>query len=142
MKGNYDDIINFEYKGIKNHKKMSIYNRSAQFAPFAALKGYDHQISEKARLTDEKKILSNQLTEGLDLKLSILKENLDSSPIVKIIYFVKDGKKKGGFYKEIIGTVKRIDVYEQLIIMYNGVSIYVKDIYKIESDICNENEGL
>ena len=142
IKGNYNDIINYEYKGIKKHKKMSIYKRSAQFAPFAALKGYDNEISETARLTDEKKTLSNQITNSLDLKLRILKENIDTSPFVKIIYFVKDEKKKGGNYKEIIGTVKRIDVYKHLLIMNHEMSIPIKDIYKIESSIFNKIEGL
>lgn len=142
IKGNYNDIINYQYNGIKKHKKMSIYKRSAQFAPFAALKGYDNEISETARLTGEKKTLSNQITNSLDLKLRILKENIDTSPIVKIIYFVKDDKKQGGSYKEIIGKVKKIDVYKRIIIMNNEISISIKDIYKIESSIFNKIEGL
>lgn len=141
-KGNYDEMINYKYNGIKKHKKMSIYKRSAQFAPFAALKGYDNEISETARFTEEKKIVSNQITNSLDLKLRILNQNMDRSPIVKIIYFIKDEKKRGGYYKEIIGTVKKIDVYKQLLIMNHEMSIPIKDIYEIEGSIFHQIEGL
>lgn len=33
----YDDIINLKYPFEKSHPPMSLYARSAQFAPFAAL---------------------------------------------------------------------------------------------------------
>ena len=43
---NYDDIINLKRHVSKKRKPMSIYNRSAQFAPFSALKGYQEKIDE------------------------------------------------------------------------------------------------
>ena len=39
----YDDIIMLEYHGSKRHSRMSLLNRAAQFAPFAALDAL-HQI--------------------------------------------------------------------------------------------------
>ena len=48
----YDDIINLEHHVSKKHKQMSLENRSAQFAPFAALVGYDNAVKETARITD------------------------------------------------------------------------------------------
>ena len=48
---NYDDIINL-HRPISKHPQMSLYQRSAQFAPFAALTGYEGQIKEKARISD------------------------------------------------------------------------------------------
>ena len=50
--GKYDDIINLPHYEPKHHPRMSMYSRAAQFAPFAALTGYDEQVKETARLTD------------------------------------------------------------------------------------------
>ena len=50
----YDNIIELPHFEPKYHQRMSIYNRSAQFAPFAALTGYEDAVKEKGRLTDNK----------------------------------------------------------------------------------------
>ena len=52
--GNYDDIINLPHHISKTHPRLSIEQRAAQFAPFAALTGYDEQIKETARLTENR----------------------------------------------------------------------------------------
>lgn len=49
-KNKYDDIINLEHHVSKVHKRMSLENRSAQFAPFAALSGYDEVIKNVENL--------------------------------------------------------------------------------------------
>ena len=46
--GKYDDIINLKRPASK-HPKMSLYQRSAQFAPYSALTGYERQVKETAR---------------------------------------------------------------------------------------------
>ena len=48
----YDDIINIKHFEPK-HKRMSLYERAAQFAPFAALTGYSDEIKEAARITED-----------------------------------------------------------------------------------------
>ena len=45
----YDEIINMEYKGSKRKNKMSREGRAAQFAPFAALTGFDDAIREAGK---------------------------------------------------------------------------------------------
>ena len=50
---NYEDIINLPHYELKHHPRMSMWSRAAQFAPFAALTGFDAAISESARQTDE-----------------------------------------------------------------------------------------
>ena len=42
----YDDIIGLEHPTSKRHRRMSSLDRAAQFAPFAALKGYEEVIEE------------------------------------------------------------------------------------------------
>ena len=51
--GKYDDIIDLPHHVSKVHPQMSIWDRSAQFAPFAALPGHEEAIAETARLTNE-----------------------------------------------------------------------------------------
>ena len=46
---NYDDIINLPHHVSKRHPQMSMWNRAAQFAPFAALTGYEDAIKDKAQ---------------------------------------------------------------------------------------------
>lgn len=44
--GKYDDIINLMHWEPKMHRRMSEQERAAQFAPFAALTGYDDMVKE------------------------------------------------------------------------------------------------
>ena len=50
----YDDIINLPRHVSTKHPQISLEARSAQFAPFAALTGYDDMIQETVRITSEK----------------------------------------------------------------------------------------
>ena len=49
----YDDIINLPHHVSTKHPRMSMYNRSAQFSPFAALTGYEKAIEETRRKLEE-----------------------------------------------------------------------------------------
>ena len=55
MTDKYDDIINLPHHVSKRHPRMSLYNRAAQFAPFAALTGYEEAIANVNRDTNAKK---------------------------------------------------------------------------------------
>ena len=57
----YDDILNLPHPTSKNHPRMSLHDRAAQFSPFAALTGHEAAIKETARLTDDKQILSEDV---------------------------------------------------------------------------------
>ena len=52
MKGNYEDIINLPHHVSKRHPQMPMWNRAAQFAPFAALTGYEDAIKEQEKNED------------------------------------------------------------------------------------------
>ena len=51
--GKYDDIINLPHHVSKKHKQMSIEARAAQFAPFAALVGYDDAVKDTVKDWEE-----------------------------------------------------------------------------------------
>ncbi len=127
----YKDIINLPHHASKTRKPMSLYNRAAQFAPFAALTGYDDAIKETARLTEERIELSDELKNMLNQKIKLIIENIKLQPEVAITYFVPDNKKSGGVYKTISGNVKRIDEVEKCIIFTNKLKIKVSDLLNI-----------
>ena len=52
MTDDYSDIINLPHHVSKNHPQMSREARAAQFAPFAALTGYDDVIEDRGRVFD------------------------------------------------------------------------------------------
>lgn len=127
----YKDIINLPHHASKTRKPMSLYNRAAQFAPFAALTGYDDAIKETARLTEERIELSDELKNMLNQKIKLIIENIKLQPEVAITYYVPDNKKSGGVYKTISGNVKRIDEVEKCIIFTNKLKIKVSDLLNI-----------
>ena len=50
----YDDIVNLPHHQSKTRRHMSLHDRAAQFAPFAALNGYEDALEEAGRITDER----------------------------------------------------------------------------------------
>ena len=127
----YDDIIDTVYPFDLNHKRMSNYERCAQFMPFSALVGYKEAVSETARITDKKIILDEEAKGILDNKINLIKSKLSLKPFVSITYFIPDKSKSGGSYKKIEGIVKKIDLYKNFIIIEdNKINIY--DIIDID----------
>ena len=53
MTNDYDDIINQPHYEAKHHPRMSMWNRAAQFAPFAALTGYEDAIKDTAQQNED-----------------------------------------------------------------------------------------
>jgi len=139
MNNKYEDIINLPYNGSKREKKMSLYERSAQFAPFSALTGYEEQVKETGRLTDEKIDIDEGLQSLLNSKLQLITDNLKSRPLITFTYFVKDTKKSGGQYITTIGNVKIVDNIENEVILTDGTKINMYDIIDITGELLNEN---
>lgn len=129
----YADIINLPHHVSKKHPQMSLEARSAQFAPFAALVGYDGLVKETARLTDEKIEINEEEKEILDNRLQIIRQMLleDDKTNVEITYFVKDLRKSGGEYVNVEGNIRKIDEYKCSIIMENGLEIPIVEILKL-----------
>ena len=126
----YEDILYLEHHVSKKHPQMSIYNRAAQFAPFAALTGRQAAIEEAARVTDIRMELDEEMKEQLNVKL----QKIVSEPGQKIqlVYYVPDGRKSGGSYKTKIGIVKKIDEYQKILVLEDGCRIPLEDISEIE----------
>ena len=127
----YDDIINLPHHVSKKHPQMSLEMRAAQFAPFAALTGFEDEVKETARLTNERKEINEELKEILDSKLQIIKQKISQKPKVTITYFLPDAKKDGGKYVTVTGNVKRIEEYKQVIILHDQTEIPIYEIMDI-----------
>ena len=128
---NYDDIIHLSRPKSK-HPRMSLYQRSAQFAPFAALTGYEGHIKETARLTDRKIEIDEEIKKELDVKIMTIKNKLNSKPNVTITYFIPNVKKNGGRYETISKKIKRIDEKNYELVFDDNTIIQTKNIYNIE----------
>ena len=135
MNKDYSDIINLPHFESKKHPRMSIEARSAQFAPFAALTGYDDAIKETARLTDKKIEIDEGLKIILNNKLQYILKNIDLNPIITFTYFKKDSKKSGGKYIEKEGIVKKIDNIEGNIILKDKTKIKIEDLINITGEL-------
>ena len=131
----YDDIINLPHHTSRKHPRMPIKDRAAQFAPFAALTGHEAAIRETARLTDEREILSDEAIAVLNEKLKIISKNPGTGQTVKITYFVPDARKAGGAYVTHSGSVRKIDLYEHILIMTDGTVIPVGQISRIDGEL-------
>lgn len=127
----YDDIIDLPHHVSKTRKPMSLYNRAAQFAPFAALTGYDDAIEETARLTETKVELSDELKNDLNQKINFIKNNIKVHPEITIKYFVRDNKKSGGIYKSLTSIIKKVDDFNKCIIFADNTNVYFDDIISI-----------
>lgn len=138
--GAYDSIINMPHHVSPTRPKMSLLDRAAQFAPFAALNGYDDAVKETARLTDGEAVLDEGQIAWLNERLMILSENLPTESEIEITYFVPDEKKSGGKYLTVSGNIKKILEFERLVIMRSGEQIPIERIVGIEGEIFRETD--
>ena len=132
MSGKYDDIIDLPHPTSQNHPRMSLYDRAAQFSPFAALTGHHAAIAETGRLTDQRIELDESEIARVDAELQHLQELLPDRPTVSITYFVPDERKSGVSYRTITSEVKRIDAVAGVIQMADRQLIPIADVFSIE----------
>ncbi len=128
----YDDIIHLPHHISRRRPSMPRIGRAAQFAPFAALSGYDDAVEETARLTDR---LIEQDEESLALmneKLHALLDAVKDQPEITITCFEPDEKKAGGSYQRITGRIRRIDEINRQIILTDRTTIPMDSIFEID----------
>ena len=111
------------------YPKMSMSDRAAQFAPFAALTGHKEAILEQQRTTQTKRILSNE--EKLEINEKII-ELMNLKSKCRIIYFEKDRTKSGGKYLNSVLSFKRIDELNKVLYFKENIQIQIDDIVDIE----------
>ena len=142
-KNPYSDIIHLPHHKAANRPHMSMYDRAAQFSPFAALSGFDGVIAETGRLTDRRIELSESERSLLDQKLTLIDDVIQDGyhPEITDEYFVADQRKDGGEYREYTGKVRQIDTVARTIVFLAkngrsaGVKIAVDEIKAIQGEL-------
>lgn len=130
-KGKYEDIINLPHHVSKTHPQMPLYDRAAQFSPFAALTGYEDAIRETARLTNNWVQLSEDKKQELDEKFQLLMADREKTESVTITLFQPDERKEGGSYRTVTGQIRKIDMYKRKVFLKNGMEIELEKIVEI-----------
>lgn len=133
----YADIIDLPHHQSASRPHMSLHDRAAQFAPFAALSGYDDMVTETARLTDTEIELSDSeidIINGIITEISALIEN-GAHPTVSVTYFIPDPHKHGGRYETFKGIVKRVDPIKKQLNFYGCSSTEDRTVPTVDIDL-------
>lgn len=138
MNTQYEDIITLPHPTSASHPRMSRRNRAAQFAPFAALTGYDAAIQETGRSTEPERELDEDKCSMLNHQLQFLESQLNRHPSVTITYFVPDHAKAGGSYLHLTDAIHSIDRRQHRIITENGTQIPMGHIIELEFSLQTE----
>lgn len=119
------------YKSEKR-PPMPIKDRAAQFAPFAALTGFEGVIAETGRLTDSPAELDEDEKAKIDRVLQLLLEKQDTQPRLTAVVYRPDKRKQGGSYERITGAFKGFDPYTASLLLTDGTQLPVQALYDLE----------
>ncbi len=127
----YKDIIGLKQPEL-SHQRMKRLNRAAQFAPFAALTGFEDEIEETGRYTASRAELTEDSLSEINQGLTELYSREADMPPVRILYFEADRYKKGGKYIDVTSRLLSIDKRKKQIQLENGRIIAFSNIKELE----------
>lgn len=119
MNNQSNELIKKPHHRSLRHLPMPIQNRAAQFAPFAALSGYEDVIRETARLTQKQ----TELAEDRKAELNACLQTLQPGDPVTVTYFKPDKYKQGGASATVRGRLKCIDTVFRKLKLTDGKQI-------------------
>ena len=134
MTDSYEDILHLPHHVSAKRRRMSNVERAAQFSPFAALTSYGEAVEETARLTQEKLELDESAKAEINDRLLWLAQHIRELPGVRVTYFAPDERQTGGQYVTEVGALRRIDEYNHVIVMENGLEIPMEDIFDLKAE--------
>ena len=132
MDPKYKAILHTSWPQPTGRKRLPPEDRAAQFAPFAALTGYNGVIGEAGRVTQGQVFLTEESLLAINETLNAIREHLDRQPKVKMTVFFDDEKKEGGAFRQVEGNVKKIDLYEGALLLVGGQKVPFSQIVEIE----------
>ena len=139
MTGKYDDIIGLS-RPESRRPKMTMNDRAAQFAPFAALTKFGEEIRESNRKTSDEIELGDGDIEQIDEVLRGIERRIEENKAdgagnegfaIAVAYFVRDKVKPGGRVEEYIGNVKKIDRVGRKLIFYGGKIVDMQNLLSL-----------
>ena len=115
----YADIIDLPHWDSPVHPRMTMHERAAQFAPYAALVGYGDMVKEEARENESWTAPGEDEAEELGRTLGMIGELLSQGarPVCSISWFVPDDRKAGGETVTVTEVVKKVDPVSRRIVL-------------------------
>ncbi len=112
---------------------MSKAARAAQFAPFAALVGFEECIRESARITEKRaELAADRIAEINETLVELFNDGFSKS--VRIVYYESDKRKAGGAYLTFSGRILGYMQTEASLLCSGGKKIAINDIFDIRSE--------
>lgn len=125
----YADMIYLQ-RPVSKRIRMDIGHRAKQFAPFAALKGFEESVKKKEVIYEKRKILSDEKQCEIDMKLRLLAYGMK----LQVTYFKESQEFSGkGQYKTVDGEVEFF--HPSIYLRIGNHEIDIKDITEIYGDI-------
>ena len=121
--GKYDDILRTPWPQPGTRARMAVEDRAAQFAPFAALTGYEAVLQEAARLTQHPVYLTEESLDALNAQLRKARERLDTQPQITMTVYYEDRVKEGGRFETVTWRLNNIDQYPGGLLRTDGREI-------------------
>lgn len=131
----YEDMLEMPHVVSRVHPQMSLRDRAAQFAPFAALVGFGAQIEEEGRVTQARRELDEQARAELDVRVGYLLERVSEHPEVTVEFFEPDALKAGGAYVKRMGVVKRVRMDVRRLEFEDGTAVALDDVVAVEGAV-------
>lgn len=131
-KSDYDNAINLPHYELKNHEKMSLQNRAAQFMPFQALNGFSESIDDAKEVYDDERLLDDSEKEIINHKLQYALSNKDS--YVTITYFNRIKEDKGR-YLDVTGHIVKLVNYNKQLVLDDDSIIDIDSILNITIEL-------
>ena len=131
MDDRYTQILHHPRPVSQQRLPMPVRDRAAQFAPFAALTGFDDAIGETGRVEEQPIILAQDALEELDAAIRKIQDTIETQPEAEVVWFRPDSRKAGGCIHSARGRVKQVDIPGQLLLFADGKSVPLKEITSI-----------
>ena len=120
---------------VSKRYPMDVQHRAKQFAPFAALRGFEEIVRKQEILYEQRKVLSEEQKCGLDRKLQMVSVGMQ----IQATYFKESREMKpAGQHHTICGTVEFFDPSIHLRI--DDTIILIPDLCELSGDIFEELE--